>query len=120
MNSLCQECFNFKCPWHERFEEVKGWCAVPTKLKTDKGKVIESVLVITCPLYKTRGQESWQKITLAEIAGIIQESVKSTAKKIRSGKLNRVLAGKGYDFMRITMGDEKIRLREQYFVRKMN
>ena len=28
--SLCAECFNFGCAWHERFEPVEGWTAEPT------------------------------------------------------------------------------------------
>lgn len=55
--SICQDCFNFGCSWHEEFKAVKGWKAVPTKimsLKRNKVCEIKSYQVIKCPKYKSR------------------------------------------------------------------
>lgn len=41
------------CDWAKYFEPVKGWVAKPVKIGTGRynDKVINSYLVITCPLY---------------------------------------------------------------------
>ncbi len=51
--TLCWECKNAcgKCSWSKNFVPVKGWEALPTKIKGsfESETVIDSFLVINCP-----------------------------------------------------------------------
>lgn len=69
LHSICQECFNFGCSWHESFKPVKGWKATPTLVynRRNNGKTIynapmHSFKVIACPLYKDRDTRTRVKI----------------------------------------------------------
>lgn len=45
----CNNCNNYECSWHVRFEPVPGWTAKPTKLNVGDGKFTDSYEIIDCP-----------------------------------------------------------------------
>lgn len=56
MITLCWGCANNsgKCSWSKKFVPVKGWKAIPTKIKAGRasdGRIVDSFCVIECPKY---------------------------------------------------------------------
>lgn len=50
--TLCWECANaaiLGCSWSKNFTPVDGWDAVPTKIKAENSRYIDSYCVISCP-----------------------------------------------------------------------
>ena len=57
-STLCWECTKNagKCSWSRNFTPVKGWKAIPTKIKVEKrkkwGELIDSFDVYECPEFE--------------------------------------------------------------------
>jgi hypothetical protein len=55
--TMCWSCANAVpgpetgCSWSRRFEPVKGWTAMPTKIEINRGRIDDSFLVLDCPEY---------------------------------------------------------------------
>lgn len=116
MNSLCQECFNFDCPWHKRFDVVEGWTATPTTVKGIDGRRIGSYCVYECPLFRSRDGDRWRTVTIRDIACIVSEHEKVVYSKIREGRIAGLLAQKGYEFKTTPIEETK---KEHYFVKNI-
>lgn len=55
-NSICWDCAKAcgDCSWsdHNEHKPIKGWNAVKTTIKGDKGLTVDSYLVIECPEFE--------------------------------------------------------------------
>lgn len=68
--TLCWKCSKScgNCSWSERFQPVKGWTAIKTRLYCDRGeyndRTTESYIVIDCPLFDDDTAQYGQPIKL--------------------------------------------------------
>ena len=53
-STLCWECTKNagKCSWSRNFTPVKDWNAIPTKIKSENGVLIESFDIYECPEFE--------------------------------------------------------------------
>lgn len=104
--SKCQECFNFDCDWHEFFEPVEGWTAIPTVIKdTRNDRQIDSYLVLDCPLYKPRrGYEGRKRVTIKDISKDMGVPIRTIDRSLGIGgsdkEIKEFYISKGYKFVR--------------------
>lgn len=54
-DQLCWTCKravpNRGCEWADKLKPVKGWYAIPTKIRMCEGKYTDSYKIISCPKY---------------------------------------------------------------------
>lgn len=66
--TICWRCKNAinGCPWSRNFRPVKDWIAIPTKIKSSfidgRQKLVDSYIVVSCPLFKTEDNEKIEAI----------------------------------------------------------
>ena len=62
IETLCWKCKRalptYGCEWADNFEPVKGWNAIPTKLKNGYNSFIDSYIVIECPKFEQDSEEA--------------------------------------------------------------
>lgn len=55
LTTICWRCANADtngCSWAEKFVPVDGWDAIPRTLRIDRGRIVQSYIVVDCPLYR--------------------------------------------------------------------
>lgn len=84
--SLCLFCKNActgECSWARSFKPVKGWSAVPTKVKISKGVYDDSFLVESCPKYIQDDRKEVMQVELAKALNIgVKRLLNSSLKEI--------------------------------------
>lgn len=95
--TLCWDCKNAygKCPWSAGFEPVENWVAEPTKVKCDEGRVIESYLVRSCPMFEYENL-AFNRIGIVKLGKILGISPKSVS-RLSTKDLEEILLEKDYD-----------------------
>ncbi len=50
--TICGICGEYFCSWIDKLIPVKGWTAIPSKLRNSNGIYDDSYIVTKCPLFK--------------------------------------------------------------------
>lgn len=110
IESLCQTCFCFRCPWHIAFEPTPGWTATPTTIKNANSDY-KSYCVTQCPLYK---QRDWDPVTVSQLANMIGCKSGSVRRMEITGTLRNNLLERGY-MLKVDKSEKKYK----YFIRRI-
>ncbi len=105
-DTLCWHCAKAikKCPWSKNFKPVKGWDAIPTKIRIGYNEDVDSFFVRDCPLFEADSKSAHK----------LWEQEKHPPVELRQA-ISLYKAGKSYDEIAKRLGKTKKEVRTMLY-----
>ena len=76
--TICAICGEYYCSWIDKLKPVKGWTAIPSKLRNSNGIYDDSFIVTKCPLFKKMRSETTSVTSNCKRSEIVKDILELT------------------------------------------